>query len=114
MWVYVVRGIETHCCLRDLKEPTNASAASNEAHEAGGDSSQIKRLIAPYKEAPVPLTAAAEAAGLQHVPRYATGWYSIPALQQGGRAPRALYDLSFQTTKLVRHKHKDATGIVPY
>ena len=107
VWVYVVRGITPHCCLRYLKEATNASAATNEAYEAGGDFSHTKKLIAPYKAAPVPITAAVEAVGLKHVPRYATGWYFIPALLKGGRASRALYDLSFQTTKLVRHKHKE-------
>ena len=35
VYVYVVRGIESHCCLRYLEEPA-ASAASIEAHEARG------------------------------------------------------------------------------
>ena len=68
VWLYVVRGLTSQCRLRYLKEPTDASAASTEAHEAGGDSLQIKKLIVPYKAAPAIRGETAKAIGLKPAP----------------------------------------------
>ena len=74
VWLYVVRGVTSHCRLRYLKEPTDASAASTEAHEAGGDSSQTKKPITPHKAAPTIRGETAKAIGLKPAPQCAAGW----------------------------------------
>ena len=112
-----MRGATPRCRLRYRKEPTDASSASTETHEAGGDPTQsvkenaiTSKLIAPHKAAPQ----SSDGCCKEHKPQYGTACYLVPPLQKGKYAKRALYDLAFNTTKLVRHKHKDETGILNY